>query len=245
MNLEILFEDQVLVAVNKPAGVVVNRAQTVSEATVQDWMEKKLKSLEAFKLRPGVEEFVARSGVVHRLDKETSGVLLLAKTPTAFDRLKAQFALRQVAKEYLALVHGQLQPKQGTINLPIARHPYDRRRFAVRLGGRSAATAYHVRRYYRRSEDYYTLVEARPTTGRTHQIRVHLQFLKHPLVADPRYLSGKQQGEDRQWCPRLFLHAQSLSFTHPATSERLTLTAPLASDLTGALQGLSPGPVAK
>jgi 23S rRNA pseudouridine1911/1915/1917 synthase len=244
MKPVILFEDASLIVIDKPAGMVVNRAETVKEETVQDWMDKRIKKQE-LRIENGErdaseKEFWNRSGMVHRLDKETSGVLLLAKTPAAFQHLKSQFQNRRIGKQYLALVHGRLEPKVGTIRLPLSRNPKNRRRFTVRLGGRPAETAYAVKEYRHKEAWEFTLVEVMPQTGRTHQIRVHFQFVKHPLVADPLYLSVKQLKRDRIWCSRLFLHAQKLVFSHPESGQRITVEAALPQDLSQALGLLAP-----
>jgi len=226
LKIKILFEAETFLAVNKPAGLVVNRAETVKTVTLQDWMEKNYPSIR----QVNHEEFKSRSGLVHRLDKETSGVLLLAKTPAAFLDLKNQFKARKVQKTYLALTHGRLEPKKGNINLPIARVPGQRGRFGIVLSGRPALTFYQVDQILSKYDQLYSLIEASPKTGRTHQIRVHFQHLGHPLVADPLYL-GKRLPADLTWCPRLWLHTRQIEFTNPETGEKQLIKAPLAKDL--------------
>ena len=144
MDIPILFEDAYIIVVDKPAGVVVNRSDTSGEETVQDWAEKRLTAHSTQLTVNGGLAFSSRSGIVHRLDKETSGCLIIAKTPEAFVELQRQFVAREVQKEYLALVHGKVEPKEGTINVPLARSRYDRQKFAVMAGGRMAETKYQV-----------------------------------------------------------------------------------------------------
>jgi len=233
---KIIFEDKQILVINKPSGMVVNRAETVKRKTIQDWMHKKLKVL--VEGRAGVsqkskvdEEFYRRSGVVHRLDKETSGVMVLAKTWEALEALKDEFKQRKVEKDYLALVHGRVAPKKGSINLPLARNPRNRMRFTVKVGGRSALSFYEVKRYLSKKGEDFSLLKVRPKTGRTHQIRVHLSFIGYPVVSDSLYLSRKKLAGDLKWCPRLFLHARRLSFLHPKARKKLEFEAELPNDL--------------
>ncbi|MBU2051606.1 RluA family pseudouridine synthase, partial [Patescibacteria group bacterium] len=171
-------------------------------------------------------------GIVHRLDKDTSGLLIIAKTQTALTKLQAQFKNRQVTKAYLVLVHGRVEPNSGEINLPVARNPLNRHRFAVEITGRQAVTGYRV---ISASADY-SFLEAYPRTGRTHQIRIHFKHLNHPLVADPFYAGKKRIKSDRSWCPRLFLHSHKISFTHPQTGKIINLESSLPDDLQTALK---------
>jgi 23S rRNA pseudouridine1911/1915/1917 synthase len=182
-----------------------------------------------------------RPGIVHRLDKETSGLILVAKNDRAHRDLQAQFKARTVEKEYLALVEGHIEPAQGRINAPIGRHPTDRQRQAVlppdpitgQPRGRSAITEYRVLGYYTAPVHdgsgiaHFSLVSAKPQTGRTHQIRVHFAWRKHPLVGDRIY------GYKRQRLPldRHFLHAHRLQFRLPSSGEERTFVAPLPNEL--------------
>lgn len=271
----ILFEDRDVLLINKPAGLVVNRSQSAKEPTVQDWLTEYLGAQVRFgeaepakaSLELVPEDFSAefgdafaiwqeRQGMVHRLDKDTSGVLLLAKNPGTLVHLLLQFKQRRVKKSYLALVHGKLKEERGQIKAPLARSPHNRLRFAVSDSGRMAVTNYVMQRNYatlpvatlqqlyeqqsanlklkKIAELYqagFSLVELQPETGRTHQIRVHLAALGHPLVADQLYAGKKRVKFDQLWCPRHFLHAAALSFTHPRSQELLTITAPLTPDL--------------
>lgn len=236
-KVSVIFEDKDLVIVDKPSGLVVNRAESVKEKTLQDWMESGKSEIFKKKRREGEEEFFSRSGLVHRLDKETSGVIVLAKNKASFDDLKAQFKKRKVEKEYLALVHGRLSPRQGNVRLPLKRNPKRRRQFMVRLRGREALTDYQVQAYYLKEGESFSLVKVRPKTGRTHQIRVHFKHLNHPLVSDPLY-QGKSLKRDLVWCPRLFLHAKSLVFSHPKKGKRMEISSSLPSDLKKTLKKL-------
>lgn len=217
--------------IEKPAGLVVNRAESVKEATVQDWVEKTV----ILKFAPPESDFRRRSGVVHRLDKETSGLLLIAKNAETFQYLQQQFKERQVEKKYLALVHGHLAPAAGEIKVPIARLPWNRERFGPVVTGRPSITRYQALDYLTKNGQELTLVEVFPKTGRTHQIRVHLKYLRHPLVGDSFYLGQKELLLDHQWLPRLFLHASYLRFRRP-DGQWLVVTSQLPADLLQALK---------
>jgi 23S rRNA pseudouridine1911/1915/1917 synthase len=235
-NPQIIFEDDFLLVIDKPAGMVVNRAETTkNEETIQDWIERKF-SREAGSRSAGdfplANNDLLRNGVVHRLDKETSGLLIIAKTPESFANLQQQFKERKVKKKYLALVHGKVEPKEGAIEASLSRSPFDRKKFGVFLGGREAKTNYRVLDYLGSvKKEEFTLLALTPETGRTHQIRVHLKFIGHPIVGDEKYAGRKTARNDRKWCPRQFLHAAGLSFNHPATGKRIELVSELPSDL--------------
>lgn len=282
-NIPIVYEDDDLLLINKPAGIVVNRAQTVGELTVQDWMERRgadtgYQRSERTDSEPvsgeyGTPEeiFLQRSGIAHRLDKETSGILVIAKHPQALQHLLAQFKTRQTQKTYLALVHGKFSTQEGMIDLPIGRNIKFRLQFAVREMGRPSQTEYQVLQFFphldiqkvlaQRTEESreqfqqafaknqsanfkkatksyqgFSLVRVFPKTGRTHQIRVHMSHIKHPLVGDKLYNGKKRVVLDQVWCPRHFLHAESITLTHPATQQSVTFTAPLPEDLAHVLQ---------
>ncbi|MEK7182594.1 MAG: RluA family pseudouridine synthase [Patescibacteria group bacterium] len=218
-NPKVLYEDSQLLVVDKPAGMVVNRAESVKGETLQDWLEKNFQ-FSIFNFQS------LRSGIVHRLDKETSGVLIIAKTPEAFEDLQRQFKERNIEKSYIALVHGKMVPEEGIINAPVGRLPWNRERFGVLPGGREAETKYKTISNFKFliSNEELTLLELYPKTGRTHQLRVHLKSIGHPIVGDQFYAGRKTAREDRKWCPRLFLHAQSITFTHPTSGKRVTIT---------------------
>lgn len=230
MNPRIIFEDENFLVVEKPPNLVVNRAKTVKGKTLQDWIRENFQF-------PISNCQSIRNGIVHRLDKETSGLLLVAKTEKAFENLQRQFKERQVVKKYLALVHGEVSPKKGRIEVPLSR---DRKKFGVFLGGRPAKTRYRAISNFDFpvSNEKFTLLELMPETGRTHQIRVHLKFIGHPVVADATYAGRKTSRRDRVWCPRQFLHASHLSFVHPETRKRVEFISPLPPDLKAALTHL-------
>ena len=176
MDLPILFEDEAMLVINKPPGMVVNRAESVKGETVQDWVEKTYRI------------FIAdRAGIVHRIDKETSGILLIAKTPDAFTELQRQFKERIIKKTYLAIVHGKLVPEEGEINAPVGRLPWNRERFGIVPGGKEAVTKYKIQKYIKD----FSIVELYPQSGRTHQIRVHVKYINHPIVGDYLYAGRK------------------------------------------------------
>jgi 23S rRNA pseudouridine1911/1915/1917 synthase len=281
MDIQILYEDQNVVVIQKPPGVVVNDTDTASETTIQEWWSEKLPkqngeyvfSSSWQELVPAefIDEFGTpeqifkeRGGIVHRLDKETSGALLLAKNPGSLVNLLLQFRQRQTEKQYLCLVHGKFQILEDTVQFPIARSTVERTKFRVMPDGRHAETRYRVVQFFphfhleklfekvkkeekevrklkQRIEKGYqgfSLVECWPKTGRTHQIRVHFSHIRHPLVADPTYVGAKRLHLDQLWCGRLFLHAQQLSWNDPLTGEKRVVDAPLPTDLHEALEYL-------
>ncbi len=239
MDIKILYQDTDLLVIDKPAGVITNRADTVKEETIQDWVEKNLE----FKIKNSElkeTDFYKRSGIVHRLDKETSGCLIIAKTPDSFHKLQEAFKNHQVEKEYIALIKGKLVPQEGEIKAPIGRLPWNRQRFGVVPGGKEAQTKYLVKKYYNDSQENFTLVQLKPTTGRTHQLRVHLKYIGFPIVGDYLYAGRKKQKQDRKWCKRVFLHATSIAFPHPQTNKILTIVSPLTHELNQVIRQLSP-----
>lgn len=240
-NPTIVFQDDHLLVINKPAGLVVNRADSVAEPTLQDWIEKNFDY-------PISHDYDHRNGIVHRLDKDTSGILLLAKTIDAQNSLQSQFKSRTIKKSYTALVHGRLSPRNGFISLPLGRSTFDRKSFTVDVEGKLTKTSYEVERYYTKLSDAklqsnsyqgFTLVSLFPQTGRTHQLRVVLKHLGHPIVGDSKYTGKKRSKADTTWCHRQFLHAAFIQFTHPISQQTLQFKAPLAKDLKNALTLLS------
>lgn len=245
MNIPILYEDESLLVVNKPSGFVVNRAESVKGETIQDWVSTLLFWQASLRVRPESQadpgqarmtteaDFYSRAGIVHRLDKETSGCLIVAKTPQAFANLQRQFKERVVKKTYLALVHGKLVPEEGEIRAPVARLPWNRERFGIVPGGREAVTRYKLVTCHLSpvSGEELSLVELYPETGRTHQIRVHLKYINHPIVGDFLYAGRKVSRGDRQWAPRVMLHAWKISFNHPATGQHLAIEASIPDDM--------------
>ncbi len=231
MKIPIIFEDNYLLVIDKPAGLVVNKAESVKEETLQEWAEKKFKVQSSeFKVDKN-GDFYKRAGIVHRLDKETSGLLIIAKTPGSFEFLQAQFKDRTVAKKYITLAHGKL-PREGEINATVGRLPWNRERFGVLLGGREAVTFFRLLKLYKsQGDEYFSLLEVTPQTGRTHQIRIHLKYIGHPVVSDAFYGGRKVYRRDKQFCPRLFLHATYLKIRHPKSNEWLEFRDHLPKDL--------------
>jgi 23S rRNA pseudouridine1911/1915/1917 synthase len=223
--LEILFEDDQLLVINKPAGMVVHPGAGNREHTLVNALLSHCTSLSGI----GGKE---RPGIVHRLDKETSGCLVVAKTDTAHRELSKQFAERTVSKTYLALVAGRLKKTSGVIDAPIARHPVHRQRMRVSslTRGRAAKTTYRVVS----SGGEMSLVECDLHSGRTHQIRVHLQHLGHPVIGDKLY--GAKTARNY---PRQMLHAWKLGFSDPTTGERRQFEAALPSDFSALLHPAS------
>lgn len=237
---EIIFEDENILVVNKPCGMIVNKADTAkSEFTLQDWVQSKCI---IYNVQCTIKnEFNDRSGIVHRLDKDTSGVILIAKNEKTFIQLQEQFKNRTVHKEYNALVHGIVMPSSGIINAPIERNPFNRKRFGIFPGGREAVTEYKTilnspQRNGNREE--YTLLKLKPHTGRTHQIRVHLKYLGYPIVSDILYGGRKNIKSDLKFCPRMFLHARKIEFIHPVTNSKVGFEADLPLVLQEVLKSL-------
>jgi len=233
MEPKIIFEDETIIVLDKPAGWIVNEAITTKgQQVLQTWLNRR-----QYPLAGSIEY---RSGIVHRLDKETSGILLVAKTPEAYLNLQAQFKSRGVEKTYLALTHGEVMPKEGEVKVPLGRLPWRRDRFGVLAGGREAVTKWRTIKNWQSGirEGKLTLLELKPKTGRTHQIRIHLKYIGHPIVGDEFYAGRKISRKDRLWCPRLFLHAQSITFLHPKKNILVTYTSPLADDLKQVLENL-------
>lgn len=237
MDIQIVYEDDAYIVIIKPPGIVVNRAQSVKGETVQAWAEKKFTNLtNPTNLTNESKDFVDRAGIVHRLDKETSGILLIAKTPEAFTELQRQFFDREVKKTYLALAHGKVVPPEGEIRAPVARLPWQRERFGIVPGGKDSVTKYQVLKYLNNSslyntDDDYSLLELSPLTGRTHQIRVHLKYINHPIVGDFLYAGRKTSRADRLWSLRVMLHAWKISFTHPTLGTPVDYIAPVPDDM--------------
>jgi len=226
--LTIVYEDSFLLVVDKPAGLVVHPAPGHPGGTLVNALLAHCPELASSGDR--------RPGIVHRLDRDTSGLILVAKSEKVRRALQRQFQDRQVHKAYLALLEGLLQPSMGRIEAPLGRDPHHRQRMAVMPGGREAVTKYQVLELFTHPvgpvAGDYTLVEAEPLTGRTHQIRVHFASIGHPVVGDPVYGRRKR----RLPVPRQFLHAHLLGFDHPVTSEHLELEAPLPADLAALLE---------
>ncbi len=230
--LDIVYEDEDIIVVNKPAGMVVHPAYGHRTGTLVNAVLAHCPDL------AGVGDDL-RPGIVHRLDKDTSGLIIVAKNDSACRHLQRQFKRREVHKVYVALLEGCLEPVRGVIEAPIGRDKKRRKRMAVVEGGREARTEYTVVEYFGDKAGHqarpYTLVEAEPKTGRTHQVRVHFASIGHPLAGDPVYGFRKQRLSGLR---RQFLHAQTLGFRLPGSDEYIELTAELPDDLRAVLEEL-------
>ena len=208
--LDIVYEDDDVIVVNKPQGMVVHPAPGHPNHTLVNALlyHSPLSTING----------TFRPGIVHRIDKDTSGLLMVAKNDLAHQSLAEQLRNKTNKREYRALVYGQIKEDEGTIDAPLGRNPQDRKKQAVVKGGRHAVTHFKVMKRY----DNFTLVKCILETGRTHQIRVHMKYIGHPLVGDPLYGPRKVIGKDGQ-----FLHAALLGFKHPRTGKELVFEAPL------------------
>ncbi len=223
--LDILYQDSDVVIVNKPCGMVVHPAAGNEDGTLVNALLYHISDLSGVggELRPGI---------VHRLDKDTSGLLLVAKNDRAHAALSEQFRERTMEKHYRAVALGSFREDSGLIDAPIARHPTDRKKMAVVAGGRESRTEWKVLERLNGA----TFLDVHLLTGRTHQIRVHMQHIGHPLLGDPIYAPHVRTAVR---IPRLMLHAYSLAFTHPSTGERMSFCAPLPEEFEATLQKLS------
>ena len=231
MEPRIIFEDSSFFVVDKPSGWITNEADTTTtQSVLQTWIRTNHQSLIT-----NHPEF--RDGIVHRLDKETSGILLVAKTKEAFTKLQEEFKDREVQKTYTALLHGRVE-REGKVDVPIGRLPWRRDRFGVLNGGRESVTLYKVLKFYPGNNAGHSLVEFYPKTGRTHQIRVHAKHIGHAVVADEFYAGRKTARNDRIWCPRLFLHASGIKFIHPESGKEVEFKSKLPPEIQQVLQNL-------
>jgi 23S rRNA pseudouridine1911/1915/1917 synthase len=220
--LTVIYEDADIMVINKPAGLTVHPAPGHPSHTLVNAILARCPGLT-------ISNELMRPGIVHRLDKDTSGLIVVAKNDFAREYLAAQFKSRTVTKRYLVLVKGRLSPEQGIIEAPIGRDPRRRQKMAIVAAGKEATTQYQVRKYL----DNYTLVEVSPLTGRTHQIRIHLSAIGCPVVGDPIY-GIKSAHLDRQ-----FIHAYRLGFRLPSTKQYQEFTSPLPADLEQVLEHLA------
>ncbi|MCP2619656.1 RluA family pseudouridine synthase [Candidatus Aminicenantes bacterium AC-334-K16] len=227
MELKIYYQDDCLLVVEKPAGLMVHPAPRSREPTLIEGLIASFPELQ----NVGPPE---RPGIVHRLDKETSGLLVVARSLQAYRYLQRQFKERRVDKIYLGLVWGKIKEREGKINWPIGRYLGGGLRVSIKARKpRDALTFYEVMESLATPWGVLTLLAIKPITGRTHQIRVHLASAGHPVVGDPYYGRKEKAG-----CPRLFLHAHQLALTHPADNRRLEFTSPLPADLSDYLESL-------
>src|SRR3989344_3294903 len=246
MKLEIVFEDSDILVLKKPAGLVVNRSETIKEETLQDLLSVYFNLGSSFGIG-------GRAGIVHRLDRETSGLLLVAKTQKAFENLQSQFEERKVQKEYTCLVHGIVSQQFGIIDADVGRIGKFGK-FGIVKEGRESKTEFKVIERYEfknfffdellskvhtkskvfyltKQAKKYTLLSLFPKTGRTHQIRVHAKSIGHPPVSDLIYTPRKLLNFDLMWCGRLFLHASFLQFVHPKSKKPVSFDSDLPKDL--------------
>jgi len=224
--LKWLFEDEHILVIEKPSGMVVHPGAGIPKHTLVNALLFHYPALRGV----GDEE---RPGIVHRLDKETSGVMVVAKTQVAYEELQRQFKAREVEKVYLGLVWGRMPEKTGQITWAIGRHEKHRQRISIKTKKPKAAETHFT---VRQEWSEFSLLEIRPLTGRTHQIRVHFSASGHPVVGDTRY--GRKK--TKLHTSRLFLHALQLAFKHPGSKERMEFTSPLPQDLSEYLEKLSP-----
>lgn len=215
MPLDIIYEDQDLLVINKPRGLVVHPAPGHYSGTLVNGLLAHCSDLSGI-------NGILRPGIVHRLDKDTSGLIMVAKNDAAHLSLAKQLSDHTVIRKYVAIVHGQVAHSKGTIDAPIGRDPKNRQRMAVLSKGKAAITHFQVLRHF----EEYTLLECQLETGRTHQIRVHLKFIGHPVAGDPLYGPGKTLPIEGQ-----ALHAKVLGFKHPRTGEALCFDSPLPEDI--------------
>lgn len=244
-EIKVIHEDQNTLVIYKPFGVVVNRAESVSGMTVQDWVESYLKlNLADFagSKEQNIKVFRERSGVCHRLDKETSGCLLIAKNPEALSYYLKLFKERKIKKIYTALVHGRVEPNEGEVVLPLKRSVFDREKWQVHYEGKRAVTGWSVNKRFRYDNTTHfknalTLLSLNLKTGRTHQIRVHLSFLGWPIFSDEKYLNKDILKMDREKLSHHFLHAGSIAFK-AYKGERIRVECDLPTDCQVLLESL-------
>ena len=228
IRLDVIYEDDELAVINKPAGMIVHPGAGVANGTLANAIAYR------FQIHNPQSTIQNRAGIVHRLDKDTSGLIVVAKNEAAQENLSTQFAAREVHKSYIALVHGETVENSGKIELPIARDRMNRLKMAVTKTGRNALSLWRARERFEK----FTLLDVEIKTGRTHQIRVHLAAINHPIVGDALYNSGRDNSVSDQQIKteivnlnRFFLHAARLAFAHPTTKERLLFQQPLPPEL--------------
>lgn len=250
-KLDIIFQDDYIIVFDKPPGLVVTPTETQHTTTLSEIL------INDFQIN------LDRGGIVHRLDKDTSGLIIVAKTQEVLENLQVQFKSRGVKKEYVALVHGLMIEKEGVISGAIGRNPQNREKFIVTSDGKEAETGYKVisnfqfpisnfqsifeemnkiqlRKMERSNYGQFSLVRLFPKTGRTHQIRVHLKHIGFPIVGDEKYGGRKTVRLDHRWCQRQFLHAAKLEIDHPMSGKRMSFEVDLAQDLNQAISKLEP-----
>jgi len=235
--INILYEDEHVIVVNKPPGIVVYPAPGHCRSTLVNGLLYYCPQLKGIGEEP-------RPGIVHRLDKDTSGVLVVAKSADSYKNLAWQFKTRKIKKKYIALVYGKMKSESGAITLPVGRHPVDRKKMSV-IGskGRFAETSWKVKEYFSDA----TLIELNIKTGRTHQIRVHCAAIKHPVIGDfvysgrklrRNFTSKKDVSNKSKYVPRQMLHAWRLEFIHPETRKAILIESPIPQDMAGLIKEL-------
>ncbi|MDZ4753580.1 MAG: RluA family pseudouridine synthase [Phycisphaerae bacterium] len=243
LELDVLFEDEHIIVLNKQAGLIVHPARAHKTGTLVNGLAWRFKHISGGQLSAVGEEF-ARPGIVHRLDKWTSGAIVAAKNDTAHWRLGKQFEHRRTDKRYLAVVHGRVEPDIELIDLPLGKHPVVREKNAVRFDetGKPSQTIWRVREVYEAPFGAFTLVELELKTGRTHQIRVHMSHMRHAIVGDDMYggkhVTERELGGDTiaMLMTHQALHATTLSFKHPMTDVPMRFLAPITGDLRRAIE---------
>lgn len=234
VHLDVRFEDEHLIVLSKPAGMVVHPAHG-------HWSGTLVNALLAHSNDLGTLQGEERPGIVHRLDKDTSGLMLVAKSDDVQRALQSQIKQRLVERRYVTLVHGRVVPDTGLVDAPIGRHPKDPRKMWVSdaAGARQAVTSFRTLERFEAGavDEGYSLVECKLQTGRTHQIRVHMAYIKHPVVGDPLY--GRCRLKEDLGLQRQFLHSYTIGFTHPVTGEWIELLDPLHDDLADVLRGIA------
>lgn len=244
--LDIVYEDESFVVINKPAGLVVHPGAGVSSGTMANAIAYHLGMRKAdlnfekeLDEKSKIQNLKSKIGIVHRLDKNTSGLIVVAKNERIHEELSKQFRKREVFKSYLALAHGRIETQIGKIEAPMGRDVRQRTKMAIVKGGREALTLWKVKERFEK----FTLLDVEIKTGRTHQIRVHLASIRHPVVGDETYNAGRDKTVNDavirkaiEELNRFFLHAEKLSFTHPVTQEKMSFHAPLPAELTKLLE---------
>lgn len=247
--LDVVFEDSEIIVINKPAGMVVHPGAGITGGTLANALafrfglnEKDIETPRGADELTKIDAIKSQIGMVHRLDKDTSGLIVIAKTLKAQESLAEQFHNRSVFKSYVALTHGETDESSGTINAKIGRDSSNRLRMAISKNGRDALSLWKVRKRFQR----FTLLDVEIKTGRTHQIRVHLASIKHPVVGDILYNGGRDNLIETarirhalSKLDRFFLHAEQLEITHPTSGERISFRAELPAELQNFLQIIS------
>lgn len=243
MKVERIYEDENLLVINKPPGVVVNRSETQKDKeTIQDWVAENVWKHNLVE----DPDFQNRQGIVHRLDKNTSGLLIIAKDEPSFQALQKQFKEKQVQKYYMAIVFGKFNDldfeHEITIDAPIGRNHKTREKFAIVENGREAVTNVRPLEYLGNIENAdFTLIACFPESGRTHQIRVHLTALNHPVAGDTTYSGNVRSRKFKSIFPRQMLHAAGITFTQPITNQKIELNSNLPSDMSSVIDLIKDG----